>query len=293
MYKFKKRNIKIFDVCNIVFMCVLLILFIYPFLDIISISFANAQNANELSLRFFPRLPIVLDAYKSIFSNKIFLTSLGNSLFRTIVGTSLTILFTFCCAFVLAKRTLPFRKPITLFILLTMFFSGGLIPSYLLINNLGLIDSLWALILPNLTNAWFLFVARNYVMTIPASFEEAAVIDGAGIFTVMFRIFFPLSLPIIAVIALWSAINHWNSWFDAMIYVRDSDKMVLQLLLRRILIDNSRDVMGKVMIASSAETTPDTIKAASIVVATLPIACVYPFFQKYFIKGIHVGAVKG
>ncbi len=293
MLKIKKQQIKLFDIFNIILMCVLFIIFIYPFLDVLSLSFADATGANELRLRFFPKLPLVFDAYKAIFTNSLFLTSVGNSLFRTVIGATLTVIFTFCGAFALSKRTLPFRKSITLFIIITMFFSGGLIPSYLLINNLGLMGSRWALILPGLTSAWFLFITRNFIMTIPSSYQEAAVMDGAGIFTIMFKIFLPLSMPIIAVISLWSAIGHWNAWFDAMIYVRDSDKMVLQLLLRRILIDNSRDVMGKVMISSSAVTTPDTVKAATIAVATLPIAFAYPFFQKYFIKGIHVGGVKG
>ena len=293
MLKLEKRKIKLFDIINILFMCSLFVIFLYPFLDVLWLSFANAEAANELRLRFTPTLPLCFDSYKSIFSNGLFVTAVGNSLFRTVIGTFLTVIFTFCSAFCLAKRTLPFRKFITFFILITMFFSGGLIPTYLLIDNLGLIGSRWALILPTLTTAWYLLIARNFIMTIPSSFEEAAVMDSAGIFTVMFKIFLPLSMPIVAVIALWSAIGHWNAWFDAMIYVRESDKMVLQLLLRRILIDNSRDVMGAVMIQSSAQTTPDTVKAATIVVTTLPIACVYPFFQKYFIKGIHVGGVKG
>lgn len=293
MLKVKNKKIYIFDILNVVFMCVLFIIFLYPFLNVFSLSFADAVTSNSLRLRFLPEIPLCFDSYKSIFTNSLFLSSVGNSLFRTSIGTVLTLLFTFCGAFVLAKRTLPFRKAITFFILITMFFSGGLIPSYLLVNSLGLMGSRWALILPGLTTAWFLLIARNFIMTIPASYEEAAVMDGAGIFTIMFRIFLPLSMPIVAVIALWSAIGHWNAWFDAMIYVRDSDKMVLQLLLRRILIDNSRDVMGTVMVQSTAATTPDTIKAATIVVTTIPIACVYPFFQKYFIKGIHVGGIKG
>lgn len=291
--KFKSKGEKIFDVFNILFMTLLLIIFLYPFLDQISLSFADAKTANELGLRFFPKFPLVFDAYKEIFQNKLFLTAVGNTLFRTVIGASLTVLFTFIGGFVLAKKTLPFRKTITLFVLFTMFFSGGLIPHYLLIEQLGLMGSRWALILPMLTSAWYLLIARNFISTIPESLEEAAMVDGAGIGRVMFQIVLPLSLPIIAVITLWSAIGHWNAWFDAMLYNRANDQMVLQLLLRRILIDNSRDVMGEIMIQSSQMTTPDTVKAASIVVTTIPIACVYPFLQKYFVKGIHVGAVKG
>ncbi len=293
MKHFKTPGERAFDVFNVALMLLLTLIFIYPFLDTLWLSFANARNASKLGLRLFPQFPMVLDAYKEIFSNKYFVMAFGNTLFRTLIGTSLTVVFTFCGAFALAKRTLPFRKTITLFILFTMFFSGGLIPSYLLINDLGLIGSRWALILPMLTSAWYLFIARNFLMTIPPSLEEAAMVDGAGIFRIMFQIVFPISLPIIAVVALWSAIGHWNAWFDAMIYVRDNNKIVLQLLLRRILIENSQDLMGDSLVTSSAQTTPDTVKAACIAVAVVPIACAYPFFQRYFVKGIHVGAVKG
>jgi putative aldouronate transport system permease protein len=134
---------------------------------------------------------------------------------------------------------------------------------------------------------------RNFLMTIPASMEEAAVIDGAGIYTTMFRIIFPLCLPIVAVIALWSAVGHWNAYFDAMIYTPGGNQVVLQLLLRRILIENSREAMGEILMASSTDTTPETVKAATVIVAIVPILCAYPFVQKYFVKGIHIGAVKG
>jgi putative aldouronate transport system permease protein len=290
---FKTRGEKIFDLINIIFMTMLFVIFIYPFLDVFSLSFADAKGANTLGLRFFPRFPLYFDSYEQVFKNKFFVIAVGNTLFRAIVGTTLTVLVTFCGAVVLAKKTLPLRRTITLLIMFTMFFSGGLIPSYLLMDSLGLLGSRWALILPRLTSAWYLFIARNFIMTIPDSIEEAAVVDGAGIFTIIFKIMFPLSMPIIAVIALWSAIGHWNAWFDAMIYVRDNNKIVLQLLLRRILIDSSRDAMGESLLISSQATTPDTVKAATIVVTVLPIACVYPFLQKYFVKGINVGAVKG
>jgi putative aldouronate transport system permease protein len=274
-------------------MAALLLVFLYPFLDMFSLSFAQPQDASDLKLRFFPDFPLSFTAYREIAANKHFLTAFGNTLFRTITGASLTTLMTFSGAFVLAKRNLPLRKLITSLVLFTMFFSGGLIPSYLLMRSLGLIGSRWALILPSLTSAWNLFIMRNFIMTIPPSMEEAATVDGAGVYTTMFRIIFPLCMPIVAVIVLWSAVGHWNAYFDAMIYTPSNDKMVLQLLLRRILIENSRDVMGEIMMVTTQGTTPETVKAATIIVSIIPILCIYPFLQKYFVKGIHIGAVKG
>jgi putative aldouronate transport system permease protein len=183
---------------------------------------------------------------------------------------------------------------ILLFITFTMFFSGGLIPSYLNMRNLNLINSRWALILPGLTSAWNLIVARNFIASLPDSLEEAAFVDGAHPLTVVFTIMLPISMPIIAVLALWTAVGHWNAWFDANIYVRDPNKMVLQLTLRRILVEGSLDVMGgDVLNASSATTTPETVKAATIIVSIVPIILFYPFLQKHFVKGVMVGSIKG
>lgn len=291
--KISSKRDRIFDAINITFMIILTLFFIYPFLDTLWLSLMNTKNASKLGIRFFPSFPMELEAYRQIFTNKLFLVAILNTLFRTLVGAIATVFFTFCGAFILAKKQLPFIKTITMLILFTMFFSGGLIPSYLMMDKLNLIGSRLALILPGLTSAWYLMISRNFITSIPASLEEAAMIDGAGVFKIMFRIILPLSMPIVAVIAMWSAIGHWNAWFDAMIYTPGNNQIVLQLLLRRILIDNSQDIMGTIMIASSQQTTPDTVKAASIVVAVLPIACAYPFFQKYFVKGVQVGAVKG
>ena len=178
-------------------------------------------------------------------------------------------------------------------ILFTMFFSGGTVPTYITIKDLGLLNTRWALILPLATSAWYVVIARNFLSTIPASLEESAMVDGAGVFRTLFQIVFPISKPIIAVISLWSAIRHWNAWFDAMIYTTKNELMVLQQLLRRILIENEASAMGDALMRPSSATTPETVKAATIVVTVLPIVCVYPFFQKYFVKGINVGAVKG
>lgn len=291
--KIKSKGERAFDILNITIMCILVLIFVYPFIDQLWYSFMDQKNASQLGLRLFPKFPLVFDSYTKVFQNPKFLVAAANSVFRTVVGTLATVFVTFFGAYALSKRTLPLRKTITLIILFTMFFSGGLIPTYLVIQSLHLIDTRWVLILNMLTSAWYMLIARNFLMTIPASLEESAMVDGAGVFRTLFKIVLPVSKPIIAVIALWSAIAHWNAWFDAMIYTKDNNLMVLQLLLRRLLIENQRDSLGEALTIPSTLTTPETVKAATIIVTVAPIICVYPFFQKYFVKGINVGAVKG
>lgn len=291
--KLKSAGDKIFDAINVVIMLLLLFVFLYPMVDQLWLSLSTAGNATKQGLRVLPRLPLSFEAYFTVFRNSRFIVAIGNSLFRTVLGTLCTLAVTIPAAYALSKKPLPGRKLITLLILFTMFFSGGLIPTYMLVDSVGLINSRLAWILPGLTSAWYILIARNFLQTIPASLEESAMVDGAGTIRVLLQIVLPISKPIIAVIAMWSAISHWNAWFDAMLYTKKNELMVLQLLLRRILIENQRDAMGVELSVPTALTTPETVKAATIIVTVLPIICVYPFFQKYFVKGINVGAVKG
>jgi len=284
---------KAFDVTNYMIMILLMFIFIYPFWETLVNSFSSPIGAERLGLKFLP-VGFNFQSYKNVFSSKFIYIGYYNTLYRTLFGTTLTVFVTYCGAYSLSKKMLPGRAIIMFFIAFTMFFSGGLIPSYLMMKRLDLIGSRWALILPGLTSAWNLIIARNFISSLPETLEEAAFVDGAHPLTVVFKIMFPISMPIIAVLALWTAVGHWNSWFDAMIYVRDSKKMVLQLALRRILIEESRDMIGgDVLNASSAATTPETVKAATIIVSIIPIVLFYPFLQKHFIKGVMVGAIKG
>ena len=200
-------------------------------------------------------------------------------------------LLTYFAGYSLSRKNLPFRGAITFLIIFTMLFSGGLIPTFLTIKSYGLVNSRWALILPMLTSAWNIIIARNYISGLPEELEEAALVDGAHPLKIAFQIMWPLSMPVISVLALWSAVGHWNSWFDALIYCSGEDKIVLQLLLRRLLIQTQAE--DSIMQSTIAATTSDTIKCATIIVAILPIICVYPFVQKYFVKGVTIGAVKG
>jgi putative aldouronate transport system permease protein len=281
----------VFDAANCLLMCFLMVLFIFPFWDTLILSLSTPVNASRLGLRLLA-LPPTLGAYVNIFRNDIILIGYANTLFRTLAGTLLTVTVTYLGAYALSKKQLPLRTPITALIVFTMFFSGGLVASYLNIKSLGLMGSRWVLILPGATGAWSLVVARNFIMSLPQELEDAAFVDGAHPLTMIFYIMLPLSAPILSVLALWSAVGHWNAWFDALIYISDRNKMVLQLVLRKILIESSDEVMQN-MTMTTYVTTPETIKAAVIIVSVVPIIMVYPFLQKYFVKGLLIGSLKG
>lgn len=233
------------------------------------------------------------EAFKEVFKNQSIWSGYANTLFLVIVGTALNVLLTSIAAFVLSRKNFPLRRPVTLLILFTMFFGGGLIPTYLLVKSLGLVNSLFACILPGAISTWNFMIMRTYFESIPDSLEESAKLDGANDLDVLFRIILPLSGPILAVMVLFYGVGNWNQWFSAMIYLQEHQKYPLQLILREILLANSTDsMMGNTMDADKAA-VGETIKYASIVVATVPILCVYPFLQKYFVKGVMIGAVKG
>lgn len=283
----------IFDIFNVFVMIFLCVCFLYPFWEQLVLSFSAPAAANRMGFKLFPT-EWSIGAYREIFSTATIWIAIGNTVFRTVVGTVFTVFVTFCGAYVLCRKDLPGRGIVMNLILFTMFFSGGLIPSYLLIRDLGLMGSRWALVLPGLTSAWNLIMARNFIASLPSTLEEAAMVDGAGPYTTAFRIVFPLSAPIIAVLTLWTAVGHWNAWFDAMLYTPGNNQLVLQRYLRRILIEPIRGgVGGDILSASTASTTPETVKAASVIISILPIVMLYPFLQKYFVKGVVVGALKG
>jgi putative aldouronate transport system permease protein len=274
-------------------MIVLSILFLYPFWNLLMLSLTAPAYVDKLGLRLWAE-GFNMMSYKQLFSSDIIYIAYGNTIIRTVVGAGLTVLVTMCAAHSLSRKDLPYRNIITLFILFTIFFSGGLIPTYLNIKKLGLLNSMWALILPTLANAWYIILARNFLMSFPKELEESALIDGANPIQVAFRIIFPLSMPIIAVIALWSGVHHWNAWFDAMIYLREKNDFVLQLLVQKIFQQDKIDTTSTgTYIQITSEVTNQSVKAATIIAAVTPIVVVYPFLQKYFAKGVMIGSLKG
>jgi putative aldouronate transport system permease protein len=235
-----------------------------------------------------------LDAYAKVFQNPNIVGGYINTIVIVAGGTLLNLFMTSLGAYVLSRKGVPWTRTVMLVIVFTMFFSGGLIPMYLLVNNwLDLGNSLLALIIPGLISTWNLIILRTSFEAIPDGLIESARMDGAQDFTILFRIVLPLSLPVMAVMVLFYGVSHWNSWFSAMIYLRDRELFPLQLILREILIQNSTAYMSGDASASDVEAVGESIKYATIIVATLPILAVYPFLQKYFVKGVMIGSIKG
>lgn len=292
----RSRGERIFEVCNILLMIIVCLTTLYPFWQELIISITGT-SVSQVTLYFWPPETTFAN-YKRVFDSTYIWTGFYSTIFRVVVGTLLGVLFSVHMAYPLSKKNFPHRKYWTAFVVFTMFFAGGMIPDYILVRSLGLMNSRWALILPVLINTFNMIIIRNFFQSIPESLEESARIDGANDVVILYQIILPLSLPILATVMLWTAVDHWNAWFDSMIYITDPDKMVLQTILRRVVLEGSQQLMNMQGAAVAQESsaysvTSESIKAATVMVATVPILCVYPFIQKYFVKGVMVGSLKG
>ena len=286
------RGERVFQAANMAALAIIGLFCVYPFIYTLSISLSSAAEASREGWHLYPR-EVSLTSYAMVLSNPSIVTGFMNSVLRTVLGTALTLLASCVAAYPLARREMPRRSLLTFFIVFTMLFGGGLVPGYLLIQKLGLLNSIWALVVPGMLSAFNIIIIKNFFQSLPESLAESARIDGAGDWAILFHIYIPLSKPVLATVALWTAVGHWNAWFDAMLYITDDRKQVLQTFLQRIVIESSTKLM-ELGVADKAivEFTSDTIKAATIIVTILPIICVYPFLQKYFVKGILLGGVK-
>ena len=283
---------RIFDGFNILILFLLMIVTVYPLLYVLFASLSNpASFALHKGILLWPQKSSLL-AYKAVCDNPMIGRGYLNTLIIVVGGTAINLLMTSLGAYVLSRPNLPYKRFMNLFVMFTMFFSGGLIPSFLVVSGMGLLDSYWAILLPGAISTYNMIVMRTSFETLPISLEESALIDGANELTVLVRIILPLSAPVVAVMLLFYGVGHWNSWFSAMIYLRTRIKYPLQLILREILVENDLNNMTVDVGSLDKEPIGETIKYATIVVATLPILCIYPFLQKYFTKGIMIGAVK-
>ena len=280
---------KVFQVFLMVFVTILCLFMVYPFLHELSISLSSASEAIRPGLHWYPH-EISLFGWSRVLRDNTVWLALGNTVYRTVLGTSLTLLFMSLGAYPLSKKYLPHRNFYTMFILITMFFGGGLIPSYLLIKSLGLIDSRWVLIVPGLVSTYSMLILRNFFMNIPEELEDSAKMDGATDVRILFSLIIPLSKPVLATLALWTAVGHWNAWFDALIYLQDPHKIVLQTFLRKLVVAPEWNAL---LPPADEFQTADTVKAAVIIFTAAPILIVYPFLQRYFVKGVMVGSLKG
>ncbi len=284
---------KIFNVFNIILLLAFACTTVYPFLYTLSISLSSAAEASRAGFHLYPR-DISFTAYKMVFKNSSLLMAYYNTIFRTVIGTLLGLLVTCLYGYALARPETPNKKFYTVLLVFTMLFSGGKIPAYLVLKQYHLLNNRWVYILPMLIVPYNVIVSRSFFMSIPNSLNESAKIDGASEFGIFFKIIVPLSKPIIMTLALFMAVAHWNSWYDSLMYITDNSKIVVQVLLQRIIQESDVSLITQGLVNPDAtEFTSETVKAATVIVAILPILLFYPFIQKYFTKGIMLGAVKG
>jgi len=291
------KNITFFDICLSLGMIFVIVITLYPFLNILAISLNNAIDTAKGGIHILPR-DFTFANYVEIFSsNDRLLQAFIMSVTRTVVGTVTGIIASTMLAYTLSRKDFVFNKPVALLLVLTMFVSGGLIPDYMLIRHLGLINQFSVYILPMLISAFNVIVIRSFMDNLPVALEESAKIDGANDFTIFVRIILPLSMPVIATISLFLAVGQWNSWFDTYLYARTNESLTtLQYELMKILDNASASGSSGVNTHSAQymakQTNPQSIKMAITIIATVPILFVYPFLQKYFVTGLTLGAVK-
>lgn len=281
-----------FDIVTTVLVGVAVLLCLAPFIHILSISFSSNRAITSGEVTLFP-VEFNLKAYGKVFSDMSMIRSLGFTVMLTLITTVLSMLMTIIAAYPLTKKHLRGRKTIMFIIVVTMFFSGGIIPEYILVRDLHLLNNMWSLILPGLISPFYLIILISFFNGIPESLEEAAEIDGSSQFGTLLRIVLPLSLPVLATLSLFYGVGRWNGFQDTLMYIQNPDLFPLQLKLYQMIQNNMVSELTRLEGASGARITPEGLKAASVIFATVPILLVYPWLQRYFVSGVMVGAVKG
>lgn len=284
---------RVFCFVNTLFMIFMTIICLYPLWYVLCASLSDAGKYMAHQGFLLKPLDFSTLAYERAFEHPLIIPSYLNTIFVVLVGTTMSVVFSLIAAYFLSRKNVPFKRPIALIMTFTMYFSGGLVPFYFTVRGIGLADSLWALILPSMLNMYNILVMRGGFDGVPDSIEEAASIDGAGHINILFRIMLPLVMPTIAVIVLYYGVTYWNAWFHASIFIDDRKKYPLQLVLRQILVTGNTNEMSLQADAGSKLALSETLKHSVSVIATVPILCLYPFLQKYFVKGVMIGAVKG
>lgn len=283
----------LFDIINLIVLSAVTCIVLYPLLFVVGASFSSPAAVLEGRVWLLPQGWNV-QSYIRVFQDRGIMEGYLNTFMYTAVGTTLNIVLTICAAYPLSRKDFAGGYTLTLLFAFTMFFSGGIIPTYLLVKDLGLINSFWAVILPNAVSMWNIVIMRTFFQNIPTELQESAQIDGCSNTRTLFSIILPLSLPVIAVMVLFYGVSHWNAFFNALMYVSDVHKYPLQLIIRQILLQNQ---MGDMVSASETSTDQillvEGIKYAVIVVSSLPVLLLYPFLQRYFVKGVMIGAIKG
>lgn len=283
---------RIFDIVNITLLTIVVLVCLIPFIHILAISLSSARPIMSGEVSLFP-VEWTTEAYVKVFSDMSMIRSLGFTVMLTVIFTILCMAMTIAAGYPLSKSNLKGRGFFMVLIIITMFFSGGIIPEYILVRNLHLLDTMWALILPGLISPFYLIIMISFFRNIPESLEEAAEMDGSSHFYTLWRIILPLSLPVIATLSLFYAVGRWNGFMDTLMYINSPELYPLQLKLYQLIQNNMASALMRNEVVGSAQMMPESLKAASVIFATIPILIVYPWLQRYFVSGVMLGAVKG
>jgi putative aldouronate transport system permease protein len=291
----------LFSIINYSLLALFAFTTLYPFIYILAYSLSDGVEAMKNPIYFLPK-GFTIENYIQIFQDTKFLGAYQITILRTLIGTALHVFLSALFAYALTKKTLPGRTFFTFFIFIPTLFGGGMIPTFVLYRELGLIDSFWVYVIPFLYNFFNIIVLRTFFQQLPSSLEESAKIDGCGDFRIFMRIILPLSTPVLATIGLFIGVFHWNDWFTGTYFVTSKELLPVQTLLNELLTQSqaladaaqrASETGSSVGLQSAAQTTPESLRMATLMIATLPILCVYPFLQKYFVKGVMIGSVKG
>lgn len=298
--KFKRSYTdKIFDVVNVILMLLLVVIFVWPLWFVLIASISDPVEVWAGNVLLIPK-NLTLIAYETLLDYDVIWTGYGNTIFYTVVGTFVNLVMTVCCAYPLSRKDFMPRKVLLILFMFTMYFSGGLIPSYLVVSQVGLLDTRWAMIIPGAISVYNMLVVRSYfINSIPGELQEAATLDGANTAQYLWKVVLPLSKPVLAVVGLYYGVGHWNDFYTALIYIYNDKLLPLQTYLRNLLMTAQltlSNTTGTSMGAAEIEALTkleQTLKFSVIIVAAVPVLCVYPFIQKFFVKGVMVGSVKG
>lgn len=283
---------KIFNVVNVFVLFILGLMTLLPFLHVVAKSMSSQVAVSLGKVTFLP-IDLQFDTYRYVLGENQFMNSFQNSVIVMVAGTLLALVLTVMVAYPLSKPKLRGRKFFLLCFVFIMLFSGGMVPNYLLYKTFGMVNTLWALIVPGLMSVFNILLVKTFFEGLPESVEESARIDGASNFTVLFRIVLPMALPVLAAVGLFFAVSYWNNYFSAVLYITKPDLKPLQLYLYELISQSSTEMGAEIDVDRMMNVDPESIRATTIILSTLPILCLYPFLQKYFVKGITIGSVKG
>jgi len=291
----ESRGDRVFNALVYIILGLVAVIVLYPLIFVLSASFSDPQTVLRGEMLLWPN-GFNLNSYSKIFQNQDILSGYSNTLLYTTIGTLINLVMTVLGAYPLSRKDFVGKNAVMALLVFTMFFGGGLIPTYLLIKDLGMLNTFWVMVIPNAVSIWNIIIMRTFFQqSIPYELQEAATIDGCSNIQILTRIILPLSMPIIAVMILFYAVGHWNAFFNALLYLSDKEKFPLQLILREILIQGQTNDMVKMSTESAIKQQREVegIKYAVLVVANIPVLVLYPFLQRYFVKGVMIGAIKG